>query len=158
MSMRHSYIFRKCCKFWHSTYLRCQKRCSKKQKIWHQNEALYALRNFTHMYITIIKVYKDKDKAKDISLGVWNEPSLHLPLGEVWPIGAKWNDGNHLAHHHSHHHHHLVLGLGGGAGVDHHHHKGGGVWAKYRGASEAVLRCSFVALLKSFYCYLTVHI
>ena len=36
----------------------------------------------SHMYITI-KVYKDKDEANDISLGVWNEPSLHLPLGEV---------------------------------------------------------------------------
>ena len=52
--MWHSYIFRKCCKFWHHTPLSCQKRCSKIQKIWHQNEAPYALRNFTHMCIALV--------------------------------------------------------------------------------------------------------
>ena len=46
-----SYIFRKGCNFWHSDPKKCQKRCSKIQKIWHQIHALYALRNFTHIYI-----------------------------------------------------------------------------------------------------------
>ena len=52
--MWHSYIFRKCCKFWHHTPLSCQKRCSKIQKIWHQIHALYALRNFTHIYVKVL--------------------------------------------------------------------------------------------------------
>ena len=48
-TMWHSYILRKCCKFWHSTPLSCQKRCSKKQKIWHQNEALYGQQIASHI-------------------------------------------------------------------------------------------------------------
>ena len=47
--MWHSYIFRKCCKFWHHTPLSCQKRCSKIQKIWHQNEAPYGQQISSHM-------------------------------------------------------------------------------------------------------------
>ena len=48
--MWHSYIFRKCCKFWQSTPLSCQKRCSKKQKIWHQWEALYGQQISSHIW------------------------------------------------------------------------------------------------------------
>ena len=47
--MWHSYIFRKCCKFWHHTPLSCQKRCSKIQKIWHKNEAPYGQQISSHM-------------------------------------------------------------------------------------------------------------
>ena len=47
--MWHSYIFRKCCKFWHHTPLSCQKRCSKIQKIWHLNEAPYGQQISSHM-------------------------------------------------------------------------------------------------------------
>ena len=48
--MWRSYILRKCRKFWHSKPISCRKRCSKIQKIWHQTHALYALRNFTHIW------------------------------------------------------------------------------------------------------------
>merc|ERR1712110_544190 len=93
--------------------------------------------------------------------GVWHEPPLHLPLGQVRPIGTKWDDVDRPAHHGAHHRRHLWLD--GDDHQDHHphqdhHHKGGGVWAKDRGAAE----CSFVVLLKtfvkSFYYYLTVPI
>ena len=47
--MWHSYIFRKCCKFWHHTPLSCQKRCSKIQKMWHRNEAPYGQQISSHM-------------------------------------------------------------------------------------------------------------
>ena len=50
--MWHSYIFRKCCKFWHHTPLSCQKRCSKIQKIWHQNEAPYGQQISSHMHLS----------------------------------------------------------------------------------------------------------
>ena len=74
--------------------------------------------------------------------GVWHEPPLHLPLGQVWPIGAKWNDVDHPAHHDAHHSL-LSLWLDGRAGDEHHHshphHREGGVWAKDRNATEAAL-------------------
>ena len=44
-----SYIFRKGCNFWHSEPISCQKRCSKIQKIWHQNEALYGQQISSHI-------------------------------------------------------------------------------------------------------------
>ena len=51
--MWHSYIFRKGCKFWHSELISCQKRCSKIQKIWHQNEASYGQQISSHMYTVL---------------------------------------------------------------------------------------------------------
>ena len=77
-------------------------------------------------------------------LGVWHEPSLHLPLGQVWPIGTKWDDVDHPAHHGSHHHRYLWLD-GDDRPHQDQHHRGGGVWAKDRGAAEA--KNSFVVLL-----------
>ena len=47
--MWHSYIFRKGCKFLHGKPISCQKRCSKIQNIWHQIQALNALKKFTHI-------------------------------------------------------------------------------------------------------------
>ena len=63
--MWHSYIFRKCCKFWHHTPLSCQKRCSKIQKIWHRNEAPYGQQISSHMWEhhfteILLQLYEDE--------------------------------------------------------------------------------------------------
>ena len=66
--MWHSYIFRKCCKFWHHTPLSCQKRCSKIQKIWHRNEAPYGQQTSSH----ILQVITDYILHTDYVLKVGN--------------------------------------------------------------------------------------
>ena len=69
--MWHSYIFRKCCKNWHSALISCQKRRSKIQKIWHQIHALYALRNFTHMYGVCLLDTTVHPSSHETALGWW---------------------------------------------------------------------------------------
>ena len=83
--MWHSYIFRKCCKFWHHTPLSCQKRCSKIQKIWHRNEAPYGQQISSHMefcpknfsFFKKIKCSKQPKKQ--------NKPNFHLSLNSGVP-------------------------------------------------------------------------
>ena len=88
--------------------------------------------------------------------GVWHEPALHLPPGEVRPSGEEQHDGLHLAHHHPHHHH-RQLRLVDGGGEDGQHHLGGGVphhqLAKALRTTKEyfVLRMSIFVI--SFYCY-----
>ena len=57
--MWHSNIFRKYCKFWQREPISCQKRWSKIQKIWHKIHALYALRNFTHIWKGTFKTLQE---------------------------------------------------------------------------------------------------
>ena len=88
--------------------------------------------------------------------GVWHEPALHLPPGEVRPSGEEQHDGLHLAHHDPHHRH-RQLRLVDGGGEDGHHHLGGGVphhqLAKALRTTKEyfVLRMSIFVI--SFYCY-----
>ena len=89
--------------------------------------------------------------------GVWHEPTLHLPPGEVRPPGEEQHDGLHPAHHDPHHRHPQLRLVDGGGGEDGHHHLGDGVphhrLAKaLRTTKECfVLRRSIFVM--SFYCY-----
>ena len=89
--------------------------------------------------------------------GVWHEPALHLPPGEVRPSGEEQRDGLHLAHHHPHHHR-RQLRLVDGGGEDGHHHLGGGVpHHQLAKAMRITKECVFVLRMSifviSFYCY-----
>merc|ERR1711936_625160 len=87
--------------------------------------------------------------------GDWHEPSLHLPLGQVRPIGASRDDVHHPAHHQQRHRHHLGLWLDGGQHHRPHHLSKRGALGHRQGCRKSAAETYFV---NSFYCYLTVHI
>ena len=90
--MWHSYIFRKCCKFWHHTPLSCQKRCSKIQKIWHQNEAPYGQQISSHM----------------LSAQLWYFPGAPFVFG-IWDAHFDWQANCWALWHKRHSNHRVVF-------------------------------------------------
>ena len=90
--------------------------------------------------------------------GVWHEPALHLPPGEVRPSGEEQHDGLHLAHHDpNRRHRQLRLVDVGGGGEDGHHHLGGDFPHHQLAKALRTTKKYFVlrrsTFVISFYCY-----
>ena len=93
-TMWPSYIFRKCCKIWHS--IKLPKRCLKIQQIWHQNEALYGQQISSHMihFSSWLKLFSKSGKITCVYLsrGFKDLTRCYLNLMKSQCVVGEWNN------------------------------------------------------------------